>query len=108
MAKKKKSEKIDWLADWKETFYWSGQTEKQIHASKHQIEEFVRAYLKALDHGLKITEPEFGGHTIEFAWFAGPDSEFLVSAYLTPPATETGPPGGSGLPQLSPTPPPKP
>jgi hypothetical protein len=108
MAKKQKSKKIDWLINWDNTYDWSGQNESQIDASKLQIEKFVCDYLKALDSGPKIHEPRFHGHKIKFSWFEGPDSEFIVSAYLTPSATETAPPPGSGKPLLSPTPPPQP
>ena len=108
MAKKQKSQKIDWLIDWDKTYDWSGQTESQIDANKQQIEKFVCDYLKALDSGHKIHEPRSHGHKIKFSWFAAPDSQFIVSAYLTPPVIETPPPPGSGKTQLSPTPPPQP
>ena len=53
MAHKQKTKKIDWLANWDNTFDWSGETEKQINASKHQIEKFVSDYLSAIDSGPK-------------------------------------------------------
>ena len=91
-----------------ENLDWSGQTKSQIDARKLQIEEYVKAYLESLDNGLKITQPRFKGHKIKFTWFAAPGSQFIVSAYLTPSATETAITEGSGPTQLSPTPPPQP
>jgi hypothetical protein len=108
MAHKQKSEKVNWLLGWEKILDWSGKTKDQIDAYKLQIENYVKAYIAALDLGKKISKPSFPGHGIEFDWSHEPDSQFKVSAYLTPPATEKATPGGGGQTQLSPTPPPQP